>query len=59
MDPLSELEVTGHVLGVVMTQHCSLKAGIKTFAKDVEVAVTKELSQLHDINTFTPVDGSH
>ena len=55
---MSELEVIVHVLGVVMTQYYSLIAGI-IFRNDGEATVTKELSQLHDMNTFTPVNGSN
>ena len=56
MDPMGKLEVTGHVFGVFMIQQYSLK---DNFVKYGEAAVTKELSQLHDMNTFTPVGGSY
>jgi hypothetical protein len=36
----------------------SIKAGLKHFGKKGESAVTKELKQLHDMETFKPVDGS-
>ena len=44
----------------LLTQHCmsqySLKAGLRRFGKQGELAVTKELGQFHDLNVFVPVD---
>ena len=59
MDPMSKLEVTEHVLWVIMKKQYILNAGLKTFWKDVKAIVKKELSQLNDMNTFTMLDGSH
>ena len=59
MDPISELEVTEHVLGIVMTQQYSLNTGLKKIEKYGYASVKKKLFKLHDMNTFTPVDGSH
>ena len=47
-----------HVLGVVMIQQFSLNKGLKRFGKQGEEAATKELTQIHDMDTFFPVDPS-
>ena len=44
---MNGIEVTKHVLGVVMIQQYSLNTGLKNPGKDGEVVVTKELAQLH------------
>ena len=43
-------------IGVVMAQHFSLKAGLKMFGVPGEEATTKELTQLHNMVTFIPMD---
>jgi hypothetical protein len=42
---------------ICMTQY-SLKAGLKKFGAEGEKAVTKELSQFHDMSVFEPVDAT-
>ena len=53
---MSDDEVNHHIIGVVMAQHFSLKAGLKKFGVPGEEATTKDLTQLHDIVTFIPMD---
>ena len=43
------------VLHYVMMQY-SLKAGLKRFGKYGEAAITKELTQIHQLNNFEPRD---
>ena len=49
-------QVYEHVLGIVMMQQYSLKAGLNKFGKEGEQAVTKELTQIHELETYVPVD---
>ena len=42
---MTEEERTEHVLGIIMIQQFSLKAGLKEFGTKGEEAVTKELKQ--------------
>jgi hypothetical protein len=53
---MSESEMMEHVLGVALVQQFSLKAGLKKFGPRGEKAVTKELTQLHDMVTYIPMD---
>ena len=39
-----------------MMQQCSLKAGLKEFCEEAVEAITKELTQIHDLETHVPVD---
>jgi hypothetical protein len=47
--------VTMHIIGVIMAEQYSINKGLKLFGKDGEKAVTKELSQMHDMVVYTPV----
>ncbi len=49
-------ETNIHVLGVVMAQQLSLKAGLQKFGDRGKKAVTKELTQLHEKIAYVTVD---
>ncbi len=51
---ITKEEVNCHVLGVIVAQQFSLKAGLKKFGNEGNVEVTKELKQLHDVVTYIP-----
>ena len=44
-----------HVVGVIFTQHFSLKKGLELFGDKADIAVQKELTQIHKMNTYEPV----
>ena len=45
-----------HVLGVAMIQKFSLKKGLNKFGTRGENSVTKYLNQLHDMQTYFPLE---
>ena len=49
---LKDIAQMEHVLGVALIETNSLKAGLKKFGDRGENAVTKELQQLHDMETY-------
>ena len=49
-------EMDYHIIGVVLSQQFSLEAGLKKFSNPGEKASVKELTQLHDMTTFIPLD---
>ena len=53
---MTQTEVNSHLLGVAMLQQSSLKAGLKHFNKKGEEAVTSELTKIHTMQTYVPVD---
>ena len=53
---MTQDEINAHVVGVAMLQQFSLKAGLKHFGKRGEEAVTSELTQMHDMHTYVPID---
>ncbi|KAL7461401.1 hypothetical protein ACHAXS_001822 [Conticribra weissflogii] len=55
--PMTELEITEHIMGVVFTQY-SLRAGLRKFKERGEEALHQELKQLHDMDVFVPVPES-
>ena len=52
---LIEDQVVMHVMGVVLAQQYSINKGIALFGDRGRKSVTKELQQLHDYATYTPV----
>ena len=52
--PIPEEDREEWVLGVALAQY-SITAGLKKFKQKGKNGVTKELTQMHDINVFTPV----
>ena len=53
---ISKEDVNAHVLGVIMAQQFSLHVGLKKFGDKAKKLVTKELTQIHDMGTYTPMD---
>ena len=53
---VSKEDVNAHVLGVIMAQQFNLHAGLKKFGDKAKESVTKELTQIHDMGTYTPMD---
>ena len=41
--------LTEHLLGVILVQQYNLKKGLKLFGDIAEVAMTKELPQIHEV----------
>jgi hypothetical protein len=52
---LVEDHIVMHVLGVVLAQQYSVNKGIQLFGDRARESVRKELQQLHDYATYTPV----
>ena len=46
------------ILGISLTQY-SLRSGLKVLGDRGDNAVVKELSTIHDMDTFTPVDAEN
>ena len=53
---ISKEDVESHVLGIIMVQQFSLRAGINKFGDKATELVSKELQQIHDMGTYEPVD---
>jgi hypothetical protein len=45
------------VLGVALAQYL-MEAGVKMFQEKVEAGMTKEITQMHDMNVFRPIKGN-
>ena len=56
LSKISQEDIGAHVLGGIMVQQFSLRAGIKKFGDKATVAISKELQQIHDMGTYVPVD---
>jgi hypothetical protein len=52
--PVSEEDRKEFALGVALV-HYSMNAGIKKFKAKGKAGVTKELTQMHDMNVFHPI----
>ena len=53
---MSDEEMDYHIIGVVLSQQLSLEAGLKKFGKPLYKTSVKELTHLHDIKIFIPLD---
>ena len=47
-----------YILGVVMVQHFILNKGLKEFGDRAKEATMKEITQIHDIDMYRPLDAS-
>ena len=52
---MSDEELEAHIVGVIFSQHFSLNKGLKLFGNNTNVAVQKELSQIHAMDTYEPI----
>ena len=48
--------LTKHLLGVILVQQYNLEKGLELFGDRAEVAMTKELQQIHDFCSYIPHD---
>ncbi len=55
VDAIVEDHVVMHILGVVLAEQYSINKGIRLFGDRAKESVSKELKQLHDYVTYTPV----
>ena len=55
---MCEQEVEEHLLGLIMAHQYSMKKSIKLFGEKGEEATLKELKQIHDMDTYTPITAS-
>ena len=54
-----EEEINAHIMGVVLVENYNMKKGLELFGERGEKAVTKELQNIHDTNTYEPIDASN
>ena len=52
----NEAESLEEILGVAMAQHFIIRAGLNKFGRKGEKSVSNELTQLHTMSTYYPVD---
>ena len=52
---MSDEESDSHIVGVIFAQKLSLNRGLKLFGDKADVAVQKELSQIHAMDTYDPI----
>ena len=50
-----EESILMHVVGVIMAQQYTIQKGLKLFGDGGRQAVMKELTQLHNMATYTPM----
>ena len=51
----SDEESESHIVGVIFDQHFSLNRCLKLFGDKTDVAVQKELSKIHTMDTYEPI----
>ena len=52
---MTETHTDAHTLGVILVQQYGLKKGIEPFGEKAYSAVVKELTQIHELQTYEPI----
>ena len=55
-EPMDEADIDEHIVGMIMANQYTLKKGLELFGEKAEVAALKEVRQIHDMATYTPLD---
>ena len=55
---MTETQTDAHILGVILVQKFGLKKGMELFGKKEDAAVVKELTQIHELETYEPIMAS-
>ena len=53
---MTEEQSDAYIVGVILAQQYGLKKCLELFGDKADTAVTKELTQIHDMETYEPVD---
>ena len=56
---MTEAHIDPHFLGVILVQQYGLKKGIELFGEKAYAAVVKELTQIHELDTYEPIMASY
>ena len=56
---MREQEVEEHILGLIMAHQYSMKKVIELFGDKGKEDTHKELKQIHDMDTYTPIAASY
>ena len=54
--PMDEADIDEHICGLIMSHQYTLNKGLELFGEKAEEAAVKELKQIHDMDTYTPID---
>ena len=55
---MTEYDINSHIMGVVLSEHYNMKNDLELFDERGEKAVTEELQNIHNMNTYEPMDAS-
>ena len=55
---MSDKDIEEHITGLIMIHHYTLKKGLELYGDKAEKATVKEFTQIHDMDTYTPMDAS-
>ena len=53
---MDEVDTNVKILGVIMIHQYNLRKGLELFGDKAETATVKELSQIHEMGTYIPLD---
>ena len=52
---MTESQTDVHIIGVILFKKYGLKKGMELFGEKSDAAVVKELTQMHELETYEPV----
>ena len=56
MEPFDEADIGEHIVGLIMAHQYTPKKGLELFGKKAAEAAVKEVKQIHNMDTYTPID---
>ena len=55
---MREAHTDAHIIGFILVQQYGIKKGIELFVEKSDAAVVKELTQIHELETYEPIMAS-
>ena len=53
---MDEVNINVKILGVIIIHQYNLRKGLELFGDKAELTTVKELSQIHEMGTYVPLD---
>ena len=55
---MAEAHIDAHILGVILVQQYGIKKGIDLFGEKSDAAAVKEITQIHELETYDTIMAS-
>ena len=52
---MTEAQTDAHILGVILVHQYGLKKGMELFVEKADAAVVKDITQIHELDTYETI----